>query len=197
MNFDLITERIQPETCLDIGANTGQWYSEAKEAWPQCEFLLIEGNPACEEMLAATGANYRIALLGSDFEEVEFWVHPDHPTWTGASRFRENSQWGEGAVPVKTWTKTLDMLLPGHKPDLIKLDCQGAELDILRGGTLVARHAKGILTEVAVSDWNEGAPQEEEVHRFMKELGFNDAYEIEKVCEPGGRHVQTDYLFMR
>lgn len=198
MNFNLITQNVRPHTCLDIGANVGHWFAEAKEAWRNCAFLLIEGNPACEEMLALSGAEYRIALLSDEEKIVDFWMQPGAPTGTGASIYRENTPFYFDAQPVQMQTKTLDKLLDGRTFDLLKLDCQGSELDILKGGPKTLAEADAVLMEVALTDYNEGAPQEFEVKAFMLDAGFPTMTEIERVCSPlTGEHVQSDILFTR
>ena len=77
------------------------------------------------------------------------------------------------------------------KPDLIKIDVQGAELDILRGGKECLANAKDVILEAQHVDYNIGAPKFEEVIDFMKENGFDL---VARFCYTD---VDADYHFKR
>jgi tRNA1(Val) A37 N6-methylase TrmN6 len=38
-------------TCLDIGANCGQFFDSLKELYPQASITMVEANPHCERFL--------------------------------------------------------------------------------------------------------------------------------------------------
>lgn len=57
-------------------------------------------------------------------------------------------------------------------PDLIKIDAQGAELDILNGALQCLSHANDVILEAQTVNYNEGAPQADTVTAFMKDAGF-------------------------
>jgi FkbM family methyltransferase len=66
---------------------------------------------------------------------------------------------------------TLDNLLDHHPqlkaPLFIKLDVQGAELDVLSGGSQTLAIAEVVQLEVALMNYNEGAPDMKTVINFM------------------------------
>jgi hypothetical protein len=69
---------------------------------------------------------------------------------------------------------TLRALLPADLPalDLLKLDCQGAELAVLKGAGETIRAVGWIYCEVSFDEIYEGAPLFGEVHEFLRASGF-------------------------
>lgn len=189
-----------PNAILDVGANIGYWANEAAQKWPNAYLMLVEGNPECAQALANTGRSYRIALLSDEEKEVTFYTRKDSPGCTGASIYRENSQFyeGEKAIPQTATTDTLDHLFPDDVFDFIKIDVQGSELDILKGGKNLVSRARALLLEVATSDYNPGAPRKEEVVAYCLANGFKQAITVETIVHPVTRQpIQEDVLFLR
>jgi hypothetical protein len=54
----------------------------------------------------------------------------------------------------------------------VKIDTQGAELDVLQGGREVIRHADYVLLEASLADYNPGAGRAEEIFAALAEMGF-------------------------
>ena len=84
-------------------------------------------------------------------------------------------------VPLKYYRKdtvfglTLDTVVARNKfpkPDLIKMDVQGAETDILRGATKTLKGVKPLILELQKVEYNKGAPLENEAIAFVESLGF-------------------------
>jgi len=200
MNLHLVAPHITPFAVLDVGANRGHWTAEAKNHWPNAYVMLIEGNPECADDLAATGHPYRIALLSDTEKQVTFYTRANAPACTGASYYRETTEFYEGdkAIPHTVQTDTLDRLFPDDKFDLIKVDVQGAELDVLKGGTNLVSRASALLLECAVSNYNAGAPTVVEILDYCRRSGFTRHVHIEDIPHPVTREtVQQDILFLR
>ena len=71
---------------------------------------------------------------------------------------------------------TLDNCLAGHsgiKPDFIKVDAEGGDLDVLKGGRGSLAGVKGIKIEVSFLERYVGAPLFGEADSFLKEQGFD------------------------
>ena len=51
MNLPLVTEYFNPKMILDVGANTGQWYSDAKRHFSDATIISVEGNIHCLKAL--------------------------------------------------------------------------------------------------------------------------------------------------
>jgi len=80
--------------------------------------------------------------------------------------------------------------------DLIKVDTQGSELDILKGGENLVSRASAIILEVSYIEYNEGAPSQQETLDYMKEIGFTQKMSIGEHYN-GEEVVQKDLLFLR
>lgn len=57
-------------------------------------------------------------------------------------------------------------------PDFIKMDTQGAEVDIMKGGSVALEHAKMALIEVPIMPYNTGAPNFNDYISAMYSYGF-------------------------
>ena len=78
---------------------------------------------------------------------------------------------------------------------LIKIDTQGSELDILKGGENLASKASVIILEVAYTEYNIGAPTYEDVVEYMNEIGFEEKMSIGEHYD-GDKIVQKDIVFL-
>lgn len=164
-----------PKSILDIGANLGQFRRLAKTYFQDSEIFSIEANPLCEPTLKENFPNeYKICLLGAEnYCNKKFFILKTDPTCTGNSVYRENSHHyvDENVAEVYYNQYTLDSLnLPAY--DLIKLDTQGSELDIIKGGLVTCSKAKGLLIEVQYEVNNIGAPLQEQVESFLATINF-------------------------
>ena len=79
---------------------------------------------------------------------------------------------------------------------MIKLDTQGSEIDILKGGKNLVNRSSVIILEVSFIEYNEGAPLAEEVLSFMNEIGF-DKYIVVGEHYIDDKVVQKDLCFYK
>lgn len=188
-----------PKTIIDIGAYEGNWTLEIHSLFPMASIMLIEGQEnkkkvLLEKMKSLPNATVCIALLGSEAKEVEFNVYE-----TASSVFKEDNQTGAKTEKVKL--QLLDNLTEntqfGH-PDLIKLDTQGYEQEILKGGKQTLANAQAVLIEVSLLGIYKGAPLVDEIISFMKSNGFI-LYDICSLIRRPYDHAlyQSDFLFIK
>lgn len=188
-----------PKTILDIGAYEGNWAIEIHSLFPQANILLIEGQANKQKLLiekvkSIPNAIVQIALLGADMKEVDFNIYE-----TASSVFKEDNE--TGAQIEKVQLQLLDNLIKNTKfeyPDLIKLDTQGYELEILKGGIKTLAHANAVLMEVSLLGIYNEAPLVDEVMSFMKANGFV-LYDIcSLIRRPYDNALyQSDFLFVK
>lgn len=167
----------KPHRVLDIGANRGEWSSEVRQYFTDAEFLMIEGNPGMEPNLRKTGIVYEIAILGAKAGQVQWYENVNADT--GNSIYRERTTHFHNADTVVSAKQmiTLDMLIErrgGHASyQFVKLDTQGAEVDIMRGGRNIMKHAEVVFVETSTIEYNEGAVKTGQVIAFMGHIGFD------------------------
>lgn len=197
MNLYKIQEYFLPYRILDIGANIGQFHKLAQSTYPEAFIFSIEASPECEPYLKEITSNYYIGLLAKDNSEYNFFSRKDAPTGTGNSIYRELTHfYSDDKLEIlkQTGIKLDDLFEENSEFDLIKIDTQGSELDIITGGINLCKKAKGILLEVSLTQYNEGAPLHQTVISFMENLGFNPVAVLDEARNHGAH--QQDILFI-
>ena len=192
---------INPNAILDIGAHTGQFHSWSKRVWPDVGVFMIEANPLHESHLdklaMMNGDNYLIDALGDEEREVTFYTRSDKPHTEGNSYYKEANYWDipQLVQESKTKLKKLDNIFEDDATfELIKIDTQGSELDILKGGKELVKRASAVVLEVSLIEYNEGAPSAEETINYMNKIGFEERMSIGEHYD-GETIVQKDILF--
>ena len=186
------TNEIKINTVLDIGAHKGKWTQKFKEHYPNVKALMIEANEDHIEELTRTGS-YITALVGKDNEEVNYYRCEDKNNNQGNGIYKENTN-----VPFKSTklrTVTLDSLLPGQKFDLIKMDVQGAELDIIQGSPGFIHNAKYLWLELQPHNYNIGAPSAGKVIGYLHQIGF-EIITMDEVNTGNGVIMGMDMIFV-
>jgi FkbM family methyltransferase len=193
---------IDPTSILDIGAHSGQFYGWAKPVWPNSVIWMVEANPLHEGVLRDithnTNDEYVIAALGDEEREVTFYTRSDKPHTEGNSYYKEANYWD---IPQLVQTSKVklqrldDLFTDDTTFEVIKLDTQGSELDILRGGKNLCKRASVIILEISNIEYNEGAPSGEEVIKYMNDFGFEEKMSIGEHYN-GDELVQKDLVFL-
>ena len=190
MILSLIDRYFIPKTILDIGANKGSWHLQAKNKWPEAYIHSVEANNECKESLSLITDNFTIALLSDSIKELTYYKYD---TWSeGNSYYKEASN--RTYKEIQKTSTTLDSIFKTSF-DLIKLDTQGSELDILKGGLSLIENAKGIIIEVSTRKrFNIGSPLYEEVKNYLTNKGYTEVGIIDEY--PGLAKDQKDILFI-
>lgn len=207
--IDIVEDRLKvlkkqgfdPKCILDIGAFEGVWSQMVHEIWPKAKLFLIEPNDDCMAILQLKNiGDTEITLLGRNQGEDVIYYASKKDITSGNSIFKENTWYFEDCEERKMITETLSSFCLRKnidKVDLIKIDTQGAELEIILGGEDIIRKAEFILLETQNLEYNAGAPKTLDVMRKMDELGFMlfDITEIHHLLS--GEMMQVDMLFAR
>lgn len=180
-----------PKNILDIGGYKGHWTREVRNMFPSASFVIVEPNPHKE--LETVGVPVHYEILSSDIKSVPWYSNMS----TGDSLYKENTRHYSSITPVTRNTTTLDSLFPNQRFDCIKLDCQGAELDILRGGQHMLTYTDVVLLESSFAgQYNAGAPAFLEYVSTLDSLGFG-SLDITELHRANGVLCQIDILFLR
>lgn len=164
-----------PNTVIDVGVAQGTF--ALYEEYPKAHLILIEAvqeyEPELREISRKYQGDYVIAAATSMPGEIAINVHNDH--MGGSSVLLETMEGDVNGSQRKIKAIRVDDLikernLPG--PYLLKVDVQGAELDVLDGASGILDDTELILLEVSMYQFMKGAPQFYDVIEYMKRHGF-------------------------
>jgi len=208
--LDILTSRLltlkglefYPQTILDIGAYHGNWSTLVHGVWPDSKIFMIEANADLSPTLAKItwARGFEIALLGDKKRRQVGYYATTLPVATGNSIFREQTHYFDNCEVRNLPMVTLDWVVKKRNlknADLIKIDAQGSELDIIKGGKNTVANAQFILLETQNLKYNLGAPDTAQVLIAMQDLGFQ-LYDITEIHHlPTGEMFEIDLLFVK
>jgi len=190
-----------PDTILDIGAHHGNWTKSMKNIYNNnCKYYLFEGIDYSELNRFNDDKEVKVfnVILNDKIEEVNWYQMKN----TGDSIYREKTHFFANCEIIKR--KTIDLntyirnnnLLHESKHILIKIDCQGAEIPILKGSSYILDKTDFIILEIPLfGQYNEGVPNFLEHISFMDKIGFV-SYDIIDNHFFNGFNMQIDMLFI-
>lgn len=193
-----LSKDFTPNVIYDIGAHALHWTKEASKIWKNTEIIAFDAIKEAEELYKSQNIKYNIGVLSdSDDKIVKFYENKENPA--GNSYYKEIGHRNSATIfPEDSYTEQVSMTLGTIVkknnyilPDLVKIDVQGAELDILKGGINVINHAKYLIIELQHLEYNRGAPLSRVTIDFLN----NNGWEIveEKFSNNG---PDADYLFI-
>jgi FkbM family methyltransferase len=172
-----VKKKFSPATIVDVGGAFGEVTEFCAQEFPNAKILtfepLSEYRPALEK-IARRNKNIKTFqfAVGSQVGEITFNVHDD---LVGSSLFQEV----EGAVvdgkPRTVPMITLDKVIKDESvasPYLIKVDVQGAELEVIKGASDVLKDTEVLILEVSLFAVFKSGPQFYDIVLAMKERGF-------------------------
>jgi FkbM family methyltransferase len=192
---------------VDIGANEGNFSAAVAGLAPGARIIACEPNPAPRERLRAR--------LGSKVEIVDAAIgaEPGHATFNitamdhnSSLRMPRSEKMGallqqegwEVTERLDVEVTTLDALVGDRDVAVVKLDVQGAEMDVLMGGGEALRRTQAVLMEVTFFSHYESDATFGALHDRMTELGF----ELVSIAQPAlagkdGRFAWSDACYAR
>jgi len=159
-----------PRVVVDVGAYKGDWAKLCRTIFPEGRVLMVEpshervrglrGLCACDPQLSVLEA-----LAGAREQTVPF--------------LEQGSNSGVPAEPrpdgILLECKPLDALLAGtpfDRPDLLKVDVQGYDLEVVKGANALLRSVEVVIIELSLIGLHPIAPSIREAIDTFDDLGF-------------------------
>ena len=192
-------------TVIDVGASRGQFASFAAHRFPDARLICFEPleEPA-NTLKSALGrrVELRRVALGSEAGESEIHISARDDSSSllpiGERQIAEFP--GTAAVETRTIrVSTLDLELPDDlmRPCLLKIDVQGLEAEVLKGGRELLGQVDEALIECSFVELYGGQALAPTVIGLMEAEGFSLVGKSEAVTSASGEDLQADLLFRR
>jgi FkbM family methyltransferase len=197
------------KTILDIGANEGQFADKMHALFPDTLIYSFEPIPESfdrleknfEDIKQIKGINL---ALGEAAGEIIFNKNESTASSSFLDMADTHKQSFDFAVktnPIQVKVDTLDNVMSTEKidlPMLIKIDVQGFEDKVIKGGKEVIRKADMVICEVSFVELYKGQLLFGDTYEIFKNLGFVYAGSIEQLRAPETNKIlQADAIFIK
>jgi FkbM family methyltransferase len=196
------------KTVIDVGAHAGEFSSAVRTVLPNARIYAFEPLPeCCDEIRLKLGHGpfqvFQVAV-GDRSGQVEFWrssFTKSSSVLPMAQLHREAFPWSASneclTVPLMRLDDYVDKVEVEPKV-LLKIDVQGYEDRVLRGGLQFLKRVDWIVVEVSFRPLYEGQGQFADVYDFLVKQGFSYSGNVEQLLSPSdGSILQADALFVR
>ena len=203
-NFGLFFKHIKSlgfdfRTVIDVGVAFGT--PPIYQAFPRARYFLIEPvaecRPVLEKLKQRLNAEYFLVAAGAEDGEATFNVHDDI---SGSSLFSQVEGRALDGQARRIPMRRLDSLLPEtlERPVFLKVDTQGAELEVLKGLGKRIEEIDLLVLETTMMPLRRGIPQFADVVRFCDDAGFA-VYDVLEghMRALDGALAQIDLAFVR
>ncbi len=199
----------RPRHLLDVGAHYGRWAWVLSQLHPGLQSaVLVEPQAQCQATLrdldlgGAAKTLFACAAGAAPGERELTGGGASASLLPAAEAQRSYFPGSVTAAAERVELCTLDALYAGNalpRPDLVKLDVQGGELEAMKGGRDVLAGARCVVIELSLRRFYEDQPALAEVLGFLGEAGFTLAgrgYEWRAAANPA-ELLQFDGIFLR
>jgi FkbM family methyltransferase len=157
---------------IEVGAHEGSVLRDLVRLAPDGRHLAFEPLPAMRAVLEAEfgalpNVDIRGAALSDEHGQATFHHVTTAPGYSGLKRRQMPA--GEQVETITVSTERLDDVIPdGHVPGFIKIDVEGAEMLVLRGGAeTIARHRPTIVFEHGAGGFEQYGYQPGDLHDLL------------------------------
>ena len=192
-----------PKIIFDIGAYHGTWTNNMLKIYPNSKYYLFEAINYSELDNLNNYHNISIhknIILSNKVKQINWYEGCN----TGDSIFKEKSIVYKDIKPVIKSAISLDFYIKqnnlfNNNPIsniFIKIDCQGSEIDILKGASSILPYTDFILLEIPLfGKYNENVPNFREHIEYLDNIGFIP-YDILDNHYINNFNMQVDMLFI-
>lgn len=196
-------------TVLDVGANNGQFAAQIRSTLPEAFIHAFEPLEDDYRRLQQRSARDRLfkahnIALGDANQKVPFNQNQFSPSSSFLELgevHRANYPFARRIEQVEVEMRRLDdvaLELDLVQEILVKLDVQGFEDRVIRGGEAVLRKTRVVITEVSFQALYKGQPLFGDIHGQLSDLGFAQHGFLEQVRSTADDQVlSADAIYVR
>lgn len=197
----LIDKRVEKGmTVVDVGAHVGlHALRMSKRVGESGRVIVVEPSPANAALLrkhiewnGCPNVTIVEAVVGEQPGEIEFVYRTDA---TDPGGFANSIAYDVGGETASIEMTTIDAICEGIKPDLIKIDIEGAELLALRGAkkTLLSAHPY-LIVAIHPEAMKALSAAPTEVIEFMQAIGYRGRHLDDRIASaPGFEEIIFEY----
>lgn len=166
------------QTVFDIGANIGKKSKHYRKLFPEAKIYCFEPVPSTFERLNTWAKRQHGAVeafniaLGSERGATTMLSNVTH---SGGSTMLRLHNPDESYVEVPVRVETLDAVaerLDVRGPVFVKIDVEGFDMEVIKGGTQLLSHADAVMIEIALPQTPTDLPTFPQFMHVMTELGY-------------------------
>lgn len=207
--WDDVAQPMGIRTILDIGANEGVFSIEMRKRFPDAFICAFEPLHDCfEELNRRMAGDERFmsfnAALGEEKGHTEINRSASHPSssllpMAGLHKvlYPHSAEHTKETIEMER----LDDLMQGvsfESPALVKIDVQGFEASVIKGGRETLKRCDIIVVENSFVTLYEGQALFGEIHDLLKELGFSYRGRSETHYDPHTKEpIYEDSVFIK
>jgi FkbM family methyltransferase len=195
------------KTILDIGSNEGHFSKEMRRRFPDAHIYAFEPLKDCFETLGNTMrgdrhfTSFNVAL-GEEKAQTEINRSASHVSSSllpmGALHKTLYPESAEHVKETITVERLDDMHLTIDVPALVKIDVQGFEAGVIRGGMETIKKCDIIVVENSFVTLYEGQELFGGIHELLRQLGFSYRGRSETHYDPNTKApIYEDSVFIK
>jgi FkbM family methyltransferase len=200
---------LQIDTVLDIGGNIGQFSKTMRFMLPDAQIYAFEPLPSCYKIMSnlmqgdAKYLGYNCGL-GEKAETLSIVQNSHAPSSSFlplADKHKEafpyTAEQQQIQVPVRRLDELADELTLG-KNILIKVDVQGFEDKVVKGGLATFAKAKVLIMELSYQELYKSQPLFNDIYQELTKLGFQFYGTMEQMPDPKNKaYLDADCIFIK
>jgi len=196
-------------TIIDIGANDGQFAEKMRILFPDAAIHAFEPLPESFQNIKVNFKNdrqftvYNVAL-GEEDGHLSFHRNEYTPSSSLLTLASEHISHFDHATKTNTIVvnvTTLDKIFTDEElksPVLIKIDVQGFEDKVIKGGLMTLQKADMIICELSFSELFKGQVLFDEIYNTIISLGFRYIGSLDQLRSPRTNAIlQADGIFIK